>query len=325
MRVLITGAAGFIGSHLVSRALGDGFTVRAIDNLATGHLWRIERFLPDLEWVNGDIRDADLMSRVVAGVDVVLHHAALPSVSRSIADPVASTSTNVGGTITLLKACRDAGVKRVVYAGSSSAYGDTPTLPKVETMPPRPMSPYAVDKLAGEYYCRVFHNLGFLETICFRYFNVFGPAQDPNAQYAAVIPKFITSIGRGEPVPINGDGSQSRDFTYVSNVVDANIRAIRAPAGTGGVFNVACGSRYDLRALVRELADIMQVDPVVEYQPRRAGDVSHSLADISEAERALGYQPVVSFRDGLRQTVEWFQGDGAKQFGLPAAACVTSR
>ncbi len=307
MRVLVTGAAGFIGSHLVRALLETGHTVRGIDNLRTGLFWRVESLLNEFEWMQADICDPDAATRAVAGMDAVLHQAAIPSVSRSLEDPVASSHANVQGTITLLQAARLSGVRRLVYAGSSSAYGDTPTLPKVETMHPCPMSPYAVGKLAAEQYCKVFGQLGFVETVCFRYFNVFGPMQDPNSAYAAVIPKFATALLKGEAITLQGNGTQSRDFTYVANVVRANLLALQAD-GTrvnGELFNIGCGQRYDLNYLIRELGTILGVEPRVERLPRRQGDVPHSLADINKAKELLGYEPVVHLPDGLRHTVAW--------------------
>lgn len=307
MRVLVTGAAGFIGSHLVRALLETGHTVRGIDNLRTGLFWRVEPLLNEFEWVEADICDPEAAARAVAGMDAVLHQAAIPSVSRSLEDPVASSHANVQGTITLLQAARLSGVRRLVYAGSSSAYGDTPTLPKVETMHPSPMSPYAVSKLAAEQYCRVFGQLGFVETVCFRYFNVFGPMQDPNSAYAAVIPKFATALLRGEAITLQGDGTQSRDFTYVANVVRANLLALQADGArvNGELFNIGCGQRYDLNYLIRELGTILGMEPRVEHLPRRQGDVPHSLADINKAKELLGYEPVVHLPDGLRHTVAW--------------------
>jgi len=245
--------------------------------------------------------------RVAEGVDYILHQAALPSVPRSIADPLASNDSNVTGTLHLLIAARDAGVKRVVYASSSSVYGDNPTLPKREDMSPAPKSPYAVSKLAGEYYCRVFAQAYGLETVCLRYFNVFGPRQDPASQYAAVIPKFITALLRDEPPTIYGDGHQSRDFTYVSNVVRANLLAATAPDVSGRVFNVACGERYTVLDLVAVLTEILGTHITPVHTAPRPGDVRHSLADITAAREALGYRVEVNFHEGLRRTVAWYR------------------
>lgn len=309
MKVLVTGGAGFIGSHLVRALLREGHEVRVMDNLSTGQRWRIEPLLNDIQFHEADICDAAACRRAVTGVDAVLHQAALPSVSRSLEDPVASSQANVTGTITLLQACRLAGVRRLVYAGSSSAYGDTPTLPKIETMCPAPMSPYAVGKLASEQYCRVFGQLGFLETAVVRYFNIFGPMQDPNSQYAAVIPKFACAMMAGRPITVQGDGSQSRDFTHVANAVRANLLAMTAPGVNAEVFNVGCGERYTLNDVIGELASIIGVTPQIEFLPSRPGDVPHSLASIDKARSVLGYEPVMRLRDGLIETVNWFRSE----------------
>jgi nucleoside-diphosphate-sugar epimerase len=311
MKVLVTGAAGFIGSHLVRALLREGHGVRAIDNLSTGILRRLDDVRADIEWMEADICDPSASARAVEGVEGVLHEAAIPSVSRSVDDPVASNHANVTGTVTLLQACREAGVRRLVMAASSSAYGNTPTLPKVETMCPNPMSPYAVSKLTGEQYCQVFGRLGFVETACLRYFNVFGPWQDPNSAYAAVIPKFATALLDDEPIPMNGDGTQSRDFTFIENVVQANLLALSAPGVSGEVFNVGCGARYDLKHLVKELGVIIGVEPRVDYRPSRQGDVPHSLADITKARTMLGYEPRIDFPEGLRRTVDWYRENRA--------------
>lgn len=316
MKVLVTGGAGFIGSHLARALLQQGHTVRIIDNLRTGLFWRVEPLLSELEWMQADICDPEAAARAVHGMDAVLHQAAIPSVSRSLHDPVASNAANVGGTVTLLQAARLAGVRRFVYAGSSSAYGDTPTLPKVETMRPAPMSPYAISKFAAEQYVRVFAQLGYLETVCFRYFNVFGPMQDPNSAYAAVIPKFARALLNGKPLTLEGDGTQSRDFTYIDNVVQANLKALDAPGVSGELFNVGCGKRYELNDVIRELAGIIGVQPEVERLPGRPGDVPHSLADISQARQLLGYEPTVDLHEGLQRTVAWLRNTAVE---TPAA------
>lgn len=255
----------------------------------------------------GDIRDSETLANAMAGVDVVLHQAALPSVARSLRDPIASDETNVGGTLKVLVAARDAGVKRVVCASSSSVYGDTPTLPKVETMMPGPLSPYAVSKLTGEYYCAVFTRLFGVEAVALRYFNVFGPRQDPKSEYAAVIPLFATAMMRGEAPSVHGDGTQSRDFTFVDNVVQANLRAAEASGVGGEVFNVACGERFTLLELIAQVNRILgtSIEPV--FVDSRRGDVKHSLADIDKARRLLGYEPRVTFAEGLERTVAWLK------------------
>lgn len=306
---LVTGGAGFIGSHIVERLVREGHKVRVIDNLSTGNKENIEPFLEEIEFIEGDIRDLELVREAMEGVDYVLHQAAVPSVPRSVKDPLTTNSANVEGTLNILIAARDTGVKRVVYASSSSAYGDAPILPKHEEMKPEPRSPYAVSKLAGELYCQAFYHVYGLETVVLRYFNVFGPRQDPESQYAAVVPKFITALLRGEPTTIFGDGEQSRDFTYIENVVEANLLAAKAPDVAGEVFNIACGERITVNELTRLLAEIAGANPELkpEYAPRRPGDVRHSLADISKAGRLLGYEGKVSASEGLRQTVEWYR------------------
>ena len=308
---LVTGGAGFIGSHIVERLVQEGQHVRVIDNLSTGKRKNIEPFLEKIEFIEGDVRDLELVRKAMDGVDYVLHQAAVPSVPRSVKDPLTTNAVNVEGTLNILIAARDAGVKRVVYASSSSVYGDTPTLPKQEGMKPQPRSPYAVSKLAGEFYCQVFYHVYGLETVVLRYFNVFGPRQDPESQYAAVVPKFITALLRNEPPTIFGDGEQSRDFTYVENVVEANLLATQAK-GTdvaGQVFNIACGTRITINKLAQMLAEIIGVDPELEphYAPPRPGDVRHSLADISKGQEFLGYHVKVDLFEGLKRTVDWYR------------------
>ena len=304
---LVTGGAGFIGSHLVEELVKQGQRVRVIDNLSTGKRKNIEPFRGKIEFIDGDIRDLGLVRKAMDGVDYVLHQAAVPSVPRSVKDPLTTNAANVDGTLNILIAARDADVKRVVYASSSSVYGDTPTLPKQEGMKPQPRSPYAVSKLAGELYCQAFYHVYGLETVALRYFNVFGPRQDPESQYAAVVPKFITALLRGEPPTIFGDGEQSRDFTYVDNVVAANLLAAKASGVAGEVFNIACGERITINELARMLTEIIGVNIEPEYTPPRPGDVLHSLADISKAQKLLGYKIKVDFERGLQKTVEWYR------------------
>ena len=304
-RFLVTGGAGFIGSHIVEALVEDGKRVRVLDNLSTGRWENIAPFLNGVEFIVGDLRDANTVRQAVAGVDYVLHQGAIASVTRSVRDPVPTETANVVGTLNLLIGARDAGVRRVVYASSSSVYGDTPTLPKVETMPSHPKSPYAVSKMAMEYHCRAFTDLHGLETVGLRYFNVFGPRQDPASEYAAVIPKFITAMLRGERPTIYGDGTQSRDFTYVSDVVAANLLAATAPDMAGCVFNAAVGDRYTLLELVDTLNEILgtEIDPI--FAPERPGDVKHSQAEIRLIKK-YGYQTQVDFRSGLQRTVDWY-------------------
>ena len=301
---LVTGGAGFIGSNITRAIVAQGDRVRVLDTFLTGRPENLAD-LPDVEVVRGDVRDLDGLRAVMAGVDRVLHQAAVPSVARSLRDPVASNDTNVSGTLNVLLAARELGIRRVVCASSSSVYGDTPTLPKVETMAPSPLSPYAVTKLTGEYYGGVFHRLFGVEAVSLRYFNVFGPRQDPTSEYAAVIPKFIALMSRGERPLIHGDGSQSRDFTYVDHVVRANLLAAEADGAGGEVFNVAFGRRYTLLDLVDRLNRILGTRVEPEFGDPRPGDVKHSLADIAKARDRLGYEPSVSFEEGLERTVAW--------------------
>jgi nucleoside-diphosphate-sugar epimerase len=313
---LVTGAAGFIGSNLVERLLIEGHAVRGLDNFLTGREENVRAAAGSaragaFELITGDIRDPDMCARAVAGVDFVLHEAALPSVQRSVDDPVLSHDVNASGTLALLMAARDAKVKRFVYAASSSAYGDSPVLPKSETMTPSPRSPYAVAKLIGEHYCRVFSEVFGLRTISLRYFNVFGPRQDPTSHYAAVIPKFVTALLSGGRPVVYGDGEQSRDFTYIDNIVEANLRACRVDGVSGGVYNIACGERFSLNELLRVLCGVIGVETSADYQAPRPGDVRHSLADIELARRELGYEPTVGFREGLLRTVKHFKENAA--------------
>lgn len=306
---LITGGAGFIGSHLVGRLVQEKQRVRVIDNLSTGKKENIEPFLSQIEFIEGDICDISLVQEAMDSVDYVLHQAALPSVPRSVKDPLSTNATNVHGTLNVLVAARDAGVKRVVYASSSSIYGDSPVLPKKETMTPKPRSPYAVSKLAGETYSQVFHCVYGLETICLRYFNVFGPRQDPESQYSGVVARFITSMLDAKVPTIFGDGEQSRDFTYVENVIEGNLLAAKADGVSGEVFNIACGEQLTVNGLVRLLGGVLEVPSGLEaeYAPVRPGDVRHSLADISKARTFLGYKPAVNAQEGFERTVEWYR------------------
>lgn len=304
---LVTGGAGFIGSNLVAELVARGEQVRVLDNFSTGRRTNLEPYLNRIEVMEGDIRSYHLVRQATAGMDYVLHQAALPSVPRSVRDPLTSNEVNITGTLNMLQAALEVGVKRLVFASSSSVYGDAPALPKQESMTPWPRSPYAISKLAAEQYCQVFWQLYGLETVALRYFNVFGPGQDPASQYAAVIPKFITALLAEERPVIYGDGSQSRDFTFVSNVVQANLKACTAPDAAGGVFNIACGERYSLLELVARLARLTRGRCDVLHAAARPGDVPHSQADISLACSRLGYEPQHSLAEGLRRTIEWYQ------------------
>jgi UDP-glucose 4-epimerase len=306
---LITGIAGFIGSSLARAVLARGDDVRGVDNFSTGKRNNIAELLDRIDVREADLMDLAAMKSACQGVDYVLHEAAIPSVPRSVLDPLESNRANVDGTVNVLVAARDAKVKRVVYAASSSAYGDTPTLPKHEDMPPNPISPYAVAKLASEYYMASFFRCYGLETVALRYFNIFGPRQDPTSPYSGVLAKFITQMLKGEQPTIYGDGGQSRDFTYVDNVVHANLLACKAPASkvAGNVFNVATGTRIDLNEMFRVLKKLTGYPGEVKHGPERAGDVKHSLADLTRAEKYVGYQPQVNFEEGLRRTVDWYR------------------
>jgi nucleoside-diphosphate-sugar epimerase len=308
-RYLVTGGAGFIGSNLVEELLKRGHPVRVLDNFSTGKRENLAAFMDDIELVEGDLTNPADVQRAADGIDVALHQGAIPSVPRSIEDPITSNKANVTGTLNLLVAARDAGVRRVVYASSSSIYGDQAVdQPKVETMLPMPISPYAVDKLSSEHYCQVFHAAYGLETVALRYFNVFGPRQDPASEYAAVIPKFITMLLRSEAPTIYGDGEQTRDFTFIRNVVEGNLLAATAPAekAAGQVMNLATGEQTSLNELVALLREFTghNVEPV--YLDPRSGDIKHSLADVSKAGERLGYEMIVPFREGLRRTVAWY-------------------
>jgi len=306
-RFLVTGGAGFIGSNICRRLVAEGCFVRVLDNLLTGKKANLAGVLDRVEFVEADMGDPDVARAAMKEIDVVLHQGALPSVPRSVDDPVSSHRHCVDATFNLLLAARDRRVKRFVYAASSSAYGDTPTMPKVETMATSPLSPYAVGKLVGEYYGSVFSKVYGLETISLRYFNVFGPYQDPASQYAAAIPAFVTSILRDQSPVVYGDGEQSRDFTYVDNVVHANLLAARAKKTCGEVVNVACGQAITVNAIIALINRIVGRSVRPTYAPARAGDVKHSLADITSARRLIGYSPVVSFEQGLRQAIDWYR------------------
>jgi nucleoside-diphosphate-sugar epimerase len=306
---LVTGGAGFIGSHLAEELLRRGERVRIVDNLSTGKRENLAH-LQKAEFIEGDLADLSVARAAVAGVERVLHQAAIPSVPRSVEDPITSNRANIDATLNVLVAARDAGVKRVVYAGSSSAYGNTPTLPKHEDMPTNPLSPYALQKLVGEQYMRLFTDLYGLETVTIRYFNVFGPRQDPSSPYSGVISVFTKALIENRAPTIHGDGEQTRDFTYIANVVDGVLRAADAPV-SGLMFNVATGSRISLNDLFRVLRDLLGSSVNPSYGPSRPGDVQDSLADISLARRLLGYEPIVSLEEGLRRTVEWCRSSGA--------------
>ena len=307
MRVLVTGGGGFIGSHLVDRLLGDGHQVRVLDNFATGKRENLLGLIDDVDLVEGDIQSYERVHTAVRGCDVVLHQAALPSVPRSVQDPLTSNAVNVIGTLNVLLASRDEGIGRVVFASSSSIYGANPQLPKREDASSVPMSPYAVAKLAGEGYCRSFHQVFGLDTVALRYFNVFGARQDPLSQYAAVIPNFITALLTGERPVVYGDGEQSRDFTYIENVVEANLLAITADGVGGEVFNIAAGERLSLNQLLRHLGELTGTDVEAHHEPARPGEVRHSQADVSRAEQELGYRLQVPVEEGLRRTLAWYE------------------
>ena len=303
---LVTGGAAFIGSHIVRRLVGEGELVRVVDNLSTGQSMRLKTVRGSVEFVEGDLADERVSDEVVRDVEYVLHQAAVPSVQRSVCDPIATNRANVTATLNLLESCRKAGVRRLIYAASSSAYGDTEVLPKAEEMSPNPLSPYALQKLVGERYCKLYYDLYGLETVSLRYFNVFGADQDPHSEYSAVIPKFITKLLAKEPLTIYGDGEQSRDFTYVDNVVEANLLALRAIDAVGHVCNIGCGARITLNELTMLLEEILGTKANVNYTDPRAGDVRHSLADITKARHLLGYEPKVMVQEGLRRTVQAF-------------------
>jgi len=304
---LVTGGTGFIGSNITEALINQGYLVRVLDNCATGKLSNLEGIVNQVEFVQGDIRDLSIVREAVKDMDYVLHQAALPSVARSVDNPIATNEVNVTGTLNVLVAAKDAKVKRVVYASSSSVYGNSPVLPKREDMPANPISPYAISKYTGEQYCKVFYSLYGLETVALRYFNVFGPRQSPNSQYAAAIPIFIKAFLEEKPPTILGDGEQSRDFTFIANVVSANLLACHAEGVAGEMFNIACGKRTTVNDLTRAIKNLLDspLEPV--YGQARKGDVRHSLADITKARRILGYEPKVDLEAGVQQTIEWIK------------------
>jgi len=302
-RYLVTGGAGFIGSHIVMRLVQDGAVVRVVDNLSTGQIQRLDRVRSAIELVQGDLADEAVAKNVVDGMDFVVHQAAVPSVQRSLLDPLGTNQANVVGTLNLLESSRRAGIRRFVYAASSSAYGDTEVLPKHEDMPANPLSPYALQKFVGERYCKLYYELYGLETVGLRYFNVFGPGQDPHSEYSAVIPRFINSLLGNRPITIFGDGEQSRDFTFVENVVEANLLALGALTAAGKMCNIGCGERITLNQLVAILEEELGAKAQVSHLPPKLGDVRHSLADIERARAILNYQPRVMVKEGLRRTV----------------------
>jgi nucleoside-diphosphate-sugar epimerase len=308
---LVTGGAGFIGSHICERLVRDGHCVRVLDNFFAGKEANLESFKDDVEVIRGDIRDAKTVADAMRGVEIVFHEAALGSVPRSVADPVTTHDVNITGTLNVLLAARDAGVRRVVAASSSSVYGETPTLPKHEGITPQPLSPYALSKLTGEHYISVFNKVYGFEAVALRYFNIFGPRQDPESQYAAVIPRFATALFEGRQPVIYGDGQQSRDFTYVENVVEANLLASEAEGIAGRAFNVACGGRYTLLELLNKLKAIIgsTIEPI--HEEARRGDVRDSQASIEAAAEGFGYRVKVDFDEGLRRTVAWYQPQAA--------------
>lgn len=308
--VLVTGGAGFIGSNLALALVQAGANVRVLDDLSTGSLDNLADHVDELEFMEGDIRDIDVLRSALEGQEIVFHLAALPSVPRSIEDPFTSSEVNAQGTLKVLLASRDAGIGRLVYASSSSIYGDSPALPKTEELPVDPKSPYALSKYCGERYCQLFHRLYGLETVCLRYFNVFGPRQDPASQYAAVIPRFITRALSGAPITIHGDGEQTRDFSYVENVVEANLLAAGAPDAAGEVLNIACGQSTTVKQLAAFVSEKTGREVEIEWAPTRQGDVRDSLACIEKAHSVLGYRPGVDVYEGLARTIHWFRDVG---------------
>ncbi len=315
-KYLVTGGAGFIGSHIVAALLRQGESVRVLDNFTTGHQINLETFKGyrgQVEILHGDLRDREIVKTAVAGTEVVFHQAAVASVPRSIAEPVESLEINVNGTQNVLIAARDAGTKRVVFASSTAIYGDTPVFPKDEEMAPAPISPYAVHKLSGELLCAVFTRIYGLETVALRYFNVFGPGQDPASEYAAVIPRFLTALLKKERPIIFGDGEQTRDFVYIDNIVRANMLAATVPAAIGQAINIGCGKRISLNAVLQIAGELLSTHVEAEYREARVGDVRDSVADISKAQKLLGYTPEVNFREGLARTLDSLRA-GQKAF-----------
>ncbi|MGD2246732.1 MAG: SDR family oxidoreductase [Candidatus Aminicenantes bacterium] len=306
-KYLVTGGAGFIGSHIAEELVRRGHLVRIVDNFITGRKENIAAFLDRIELIEGDIRDFEVCRRTTKGVDFVLHQAALPSVPRSVKDPLLTNEINITGTLNLLLASRNERVRKFVFASSSSVYGDDLKLPKKEGVEGIPLSPYAVSKRVGEMYCQIFHQVYNLPTLCLRYFNIFGPRQDPTSQYAAVIPNFINKVLKNENPVIFGDGEQSRDFTYVSNVIEANILASEATGVSGEVFNIACGERTTVNTLVKKINKLLAQEINPAYAEERPGDIKHSYADISKARKMLKYEPSVSFSEGLGETVRWYK------------------
>jgi nucleoside-diphosphate-sugar epimerase len=310
---LVTGGSGFIGSHLVDEILRRGGQVRVIDNLETGRQENLSHVLDKITWFKDDIRDLEKIRPHFQGVDYVIHEAALPSVPRSVADPLTTHAINMDGTLNVLVAARDAKVKRLVFAASSAAYGDNPTLPRLETHTPRPLSPYALHKLAGEYYCRIFYQLYGFEAVALRYFNIYGPRQNPDSPYTGVLSLFISAYLKGQTPTIFGDGEQSRDFTYVGNAVSATLLACSAKEAPGQVINIGVGDRYTLNQTVQFLNQIFGKDVKPQYGPPRQGDVRESHADITLARKILGYEPKVRYEDGLKLTVDWYRSYFAKR------------
>jgi len=318
-KLAVTGGAGFIGSNLGEHLVSQGYPLLVIDNFSTGREQNLSGWADKsgsgVEVLRADINDTDKLRKALAGVRYVFHQAAMPSVPRSIDDPAAANHANVSGTLSVLLAARDAGVRRLVFASSSSVYGDDPGLPKTEDRTGHPLSPYALSKAVSEEYCRLFYQLYGLETVCLRYFNVFGPRQDPKSEYAAVIPRFATRLLTGGRPIIYGDGEQTRDFTYVSNVVDANWIAATHPKAVGETFNIGCGTRTSLNQLLQEMSAVLGVDSRPSYEPARAGDVRHSVADVGKADRLLAYRPAVSLREGLRRVLDWYRKHSGENHG----------